>query len=78
MTTNSEAMLYECLDEVEDVLRSWQHRRINNRRQAWASTTTRAYTLAGRTVTMKLTVDVTAPANLPDVDAINGASLDAE
>jgi hypothetical protein len=58
--TQSEAMLHECLDEVEEVLRSYQHRRLH-RKHAWASTVTRAFELDNRVITMGLTVDVTAP-----------------
>ena len=60
--TNSEAMLAECLDEVEEVLLSHRYRRLQ-RNNAWASTISRAFQVDGRTVTMDLTVDVTAPAN---------------
>jgi hypothetical protein len=59
--TQTEALLYECLDEVEDVLRSYQHRRFKQS-NAWASTVSRAFEMNGRVVTMNLAIDVTAPA----------------
>ena len=63
--TNAEAMLAECLDEVEEVLLSYRHRRLQ-RDNAWGSTICRAFQLDGRTVTMNLTIDVTAPAPVHD------------
>jgi hypothetical protein len=64
--TLTDAMLAECLDEVEDVLRSHQHRRFDPRTNAWAQTTVRAFKLNGRLITMHLTVDVSALETPPD------------
>jgi hypothetical protein len=55
-----DALLAECLDEVEEVLRAHRHRRLQ-RKDAWASSTTRAFEMDNRIITMSLTVDVTAP-----------------
>lgn len=58
--TQSEAMLAECLDEVEEVLRAYRHRRFQQR-NAWAMNVTRGFELEQRLVTVTLTVDVGAP-----------------
>jgi hypothetical protein len=63
--TQSEAMLAECLDEVEEVLQTYRHRRFT-RENAWASSVNRAFKLDDRIVTMTLTIDVSAPEQKTD------------
>lgn len=59
--TNFEAMLAECLDEVEEVLRGYRYRWLRDPDITWASSASHAFRLDDCLITLHLTVDVSRP-----------------